>query len=421
MKIDTKCMHSGYAPENGQAHILPIYQSTTFDYASTEHIGKLFDLSEDGFFYSRIANPTVDAVEKKLADMEGGVGAMCTTSGQAASTIAVLNIAGAGSHILASSSIYGGTTNLLGVTLKKFGVDVTFFDPDADTDSVERLIRPNTKAVFGETIANPALSVFDIERFADMAHRNKLPLIIDNTFATPYLCRPIEFGADIVIHSTTKYLDGHAAVMGGVIIDSGKFTWPAEKFPELNEPDDSYHGVIYKESFGTAAYIAKARLQLMRDIGAYPPAFSAFLLNLGIETLAVRMDRHCSNALAVAEFLSAEPHVASVSYPVLPGDKYNALCKKYLPSGAGGVISFELSGGRSAAVKFMDSLKLAVNCVHVADLRTLVLHPASSTHRQLTDEQICAAGITPGTIRLSVGIENIQDILSDLKAGFAAL
>ena len=421
MKIDTKCMHSGYAPENGQAHILPIYQSTTFDYASTEHIGKLFDLSEDGFFYSRIANPTVDAVEKKLADMEGGVGAMCTTSGQTASTIAVLNIAGAGSHILASSSIYGGTTNLLGVTLKKFGVDVTFFDPYADTDSVERLIRPNTKAVFGETIANPALSVFDIERFADMAHRNKLPLIIDNTFATPYLCRPIEFGADIVIHSTTKYLDGHAAVMGGVIIDSGKFTWPAEKFPELNEPDDSYHGVIYKESFGTAAYIAKARLQLMRDIGAYPPAFSAFLLNLGIETLAVRMDRHCSNALAVAEFLSAEPHVASVSYPVLPGDKYNALCKKYLPSGAGGVISFELSGGRSAAVKFMDSLKLAVNCVHVADLRTLVLHPASSTHRQLTDEQICAAGITPGTIRLSVGIENIEDILSDLKAGFAAL
>lgn len=415
MKIETQLLHEGYQPKNGEPRALPIYQSTTYKYDSTEHIGKLFDLSVEGHMYSRISNPTVAAVEAKIAALEGGVGAMCTTSGQAASMISLLNILKAGDHFISVSTIYGGTINLFAVTLKRFGIECTFVSTDATEEEIHKEFKENTRAVFGETIANPALSVFDIEKFARAAHKNNVPLIVDNTFATPVLCRPFEFGADIVVHSTTKYMDGHAVQLGGVIVDSGNFDWTSGKFPEFTEPDESYHGVVYTKNFGKAAYIAKARVQMMRDIGAYPSANAAFLLNLGLETLAVRMERHCSNALTVAEYLSKSDKVEFVNYPGLPTDKYHELAKKYVPKGTSGVISFSIKGNRENAVKFIDSLKLASNEVHVADIRTCVLHPASSTHRQLTDSQLVAAGITPGLIRLSVGIENIDDILEDIE------
>lgn len=415
MKIETQLLHEGYQPKNGEPRALPIYQSTTYKYDSTEHIGKLFDLSAEGHMYSRISNPTVAAVEAKIAALEGGVGAMCTTSGQAASMISLLNILKAGDHFISVSTIYGGTINLFAVTLKRFGIECTFVSTDATEEEIQKEFKDNTRAVFGETIANPALSVFDIEKFANIAHKNNVPLIVDNTFATPVLCRPFEFGADIVVHSTTKYMDGHAVQLGGIIVDSGNFDWTSGKFPEFTEPDESYHGVVYTKNFGKAAYIAKARVQMMRDIGAYPSANAAFLLNLGLETLAVRMERHCSNALTVADYLSKSEKVEFVNYPGLATDKYHELAKKYVPKGASGVISLSIKGSRENAVKFIDSLKLASNEVHVADIRTCVLHPASSTHRQLTDSQLVAAGITPGLVRLSVGIENIDDILDDIK------
>ncbi|MEG0257398.1 MAG: aminotransferase class I/II-fold pyridoxal phosphate-dependent enzyme [Christensenella sp.] len=419
MKIETKCLHEGWKPKNGEPHVLPIYQSTTFNYDSTEHVGDLFDLKAGGYFYTRLANPTVGFVEEKIAALEGGAGAMCTSSGQAANMLAVLNIADAGDHIVCASEVYGGTFNLFGVTMKKMGIECTFVDQNAADEEIERAFRKNTKLVFGETIANPAIAVFDIERFADLAHKHGVPLIVDNTFATPILCRPFEFGADIVTHSTSKYMDGHAVQLGGVIVDSGNFDW--KNYAGLSEPDDSYHGVIYTEAFGKLAYITKARVQLMRDIGASPTANAAFLLNLGLETLALRMERHTANAMAAAEFLAAQPEVEFVNYAGLHGNKYYKLAQKYLPNGASGVISFSLKAGRATAVKFMDSLTLASNVVHVATAKTCVLHPASSTHRQLSDEQIAAAGITPGMIRLSVGIENIEDIIDDLKRGFAAI
>lgn len=419
MKIETQLLHEGYQPKNGEPRVIPIYQSTTYKYDSTEHIGKLFDLSVDGHMYSRISNPTVAAVEAKIAALEGGVGALCTTSGQAASMISLLNILKAGDHFISVSTIYGGTINLFAVTLKRFGIECTFVSTDATEEEIQKEFKENTKAVFGETIANPALSVFDIEKFAKVAHKNNVPLIVDNTFATPVLCKPFEFGADLVVHSTTKYMDGHAVQIGGVIVDSGNFDWTNGKFPEFTEPDESYHGVVYTQAFGKAAYIAKARVQMMRDIGAYPSANAAFLLNLGLETLAVRMERHCSNAKKVAEYLSKSDKVEFVNYPGLETDKYNVLAKKYVPNGASGVISFSIKGSRENAIKFMDSLKLASNEVHVADIRTCVLHPASSTHRQLTDSQLLAAGITPGLVRFSVGIENIDDILEDVEQALA--
>ena len=421
MKIETQCLHEGYHPKNGEPRVLPIYQSTTYTYDSTEHIGKLFDLTADGHMYSRISNPTVAAVEAKIAAMEGGIGALCTTSGQAASLISLLNILKAGDHFISVSAIYGGTINLFAVTMKRFGIECTFVSTDASQEEIQKKFKANTKAVFGETIANPALSVFDIEKFAKIAHKNNVPLIVDNTFATPVLCKPFEFGADIVVHSTTKYMDGHAVQIGGVIVDSGNFDWTNGKFSEFTEPDESYHGVVYTEVFGKAAYIAKARVQMMRDIGAYPSANAAFLLNLGLETLAVRMERHCRNAEKVAEYLSKSDKVEFVNYPALENDKYHELAKKYVPLGSSGVISFSIKGSRENAVKFMDSLKLASNEVHVADIRTCVLHPASSTHRQLTDSQLVAAGITPGLVRFSVGIENIDDIIEDIEQALAKI
>ncbi|HEY1405409.1 MAG TPA: PLP-dependent transferase, partial [Spirochaetota bacterium] len=369
----------------------------------------------EGHMYSRISNPTVGAVEAKIAALEGGIGALCTTSGQAASMISLINIMKSGEHFIAASAIYGGTINLFAVTLKRFGIECTFVDPSLPDDEIQKLFRPNTKAVFGETIANPAISVFDIEKFARIAHKNNVPLIVDNTFATPILCRPIEFGADIVVHSTTKYMDGHAVQVGGVIVDSGKFNWANGSFPEFTEPDSSYHGVVYTRDFGNAAYITKARVQMMRDIGAYPSAHAAFLLNLGLETLPVRIERHCKNAEAVAEFLSTCDKIEFINYPTVKGNAYAELAKKYLPKGSSGVISFSIKGDRSRAIAFMDNLKLASNVVHVADIRTCVLHPASATHRQLTDDQLKAAGITPGMIRLSVGLENIDDIIDDIR------
>lgn len=419
--IETQCLHEGYKPGNGQPKALPIYQSTTYTYDSTDHIGQLFDLTADGHMYSRISNPTVACVEEKIAAMEGGVGALCTTSGQAASLLSILNIAKAGDHFISASTIYGGTVNLFAVTLKKFGIECTFVDAGAPEEELQKAFRPNTKAVFGETIANPAIAVFDIEKFAKLAHANGVPLIVDNTFATPVLCRPFEWGADIVVHSTTKYMDGHAVQVGGVLVDSGNFNWENGKFEELCTPDESYHGVTYTKQFGRAAYITKARVQLMRDFGMYPAAHTAFLLDLGLQTLAVRMERHCRNAEKAAQYLAGRPEVEFVNYPTLPGNPYQALAEKYLPQGCAGVISFSVKGGREAAVKFMDSLELANNVVHVADICTCVLHPASSTHRQLTDEQLVAAGITPGLIRLSVGLEHIDDILKDLEKGFSAL
>ncbi|MEI3336774.1 MAG: O-acetylhomoserine aminocarboxypropyltransferase/cysteine synthase family protein [Clostridium sp.] len=421
MKIETKCLHEGYHPGNGEPRALPIYQSTTYKYNSTDEVGKLFDLSSNGYFYSRIANPTVGAVEEKIASLEGGIGALCTTSGQAASLISIMNILKAGDHIVSAATIYGGTINLFAVTLKKFGIECTFVDADASEEEIQKAFKENTKVVFGETIANPAISIFDIEKFAKIAHKNNVPLIVDNTFATPVLCRPIEHGADIVIHSTTKYMDGHAVQLGGVIVDSGNFDWTNGKFPEFTEPDESYHGVVYTKQFGKSAYIVKARVQLMRDLGAYPSAQDAFLLNLGLETLPVRIEKHCRNAEKIAEFLNNSDKIEFVNYPTLQGNKYQDLAKKYLPNGCSGVISFSVKGGREVAAKFMDSLKLASNVVHVADIRTCVLHPASSTHRQLTDEQLVAAGITPGLIRISVGLENIDDIIEDIKLGLSKI
>ncbi|MEG2435172.1 MAG: aminotransferase class I/II-fold pyridoxal phosphate-dependent enzyme [Ruthenibacterium sp.] len=421
MKIETKCLHAGYQPKNGEPKALPIYQSTTYTYDSTEHIGKLFDLSAEGHMYSRISNPTVAAVEEKIAALEGGIGALCTTSGQAATMLSVLNLTKAGDHIISTGTVYGGTINLFNITLRKFGIDCTFVDAGASAETIQKAFKPNTKAVFGETIANPAIDVFDIEKFADIAHKNGVPLIADNTFATPILCRPFEFGADIIVHSTTKYMDGHAIQVGGVVVDSGNFNWENGKFEELCTPDESYHGVTYTKDFGKAAYITKARVQLMRDFGMYPGAQAAFYLNLGLETLAIRMERHCQNAEKAAEFLAKSEKIEFVNYPTLPNNPYHALAQKYLPNGASGVISFSVKGGRAVAVKFMDSLTLANNVVHVADICTCVLHPASSTHRQLTDAQLVAAGITPGLIRLSVGLENIDDILADLQQGLDAI
>ncbi len=415
MHNETKCVHSGYSPKNGEPRALPIYQSTTFKYDSTRHIGDLFDLTASGHFYSRLSNPTVEFVEKKIADLEGGVGAMCTSSGQAASFAALMTILKAGDHFVSTASIYGGTLNLFAVTMKRFGVECTFVDGDAPAEEIQKAFKPNTKALFGETLANPALTVCDIEKLAKVAHANGVPLIIDNTFPTPILCRPIEFGADIVVHSTTKYMDGHALCVGGAIVDSGKFDWTNGKFPEFTEPDDSYHGLIYTKSFGNQAFIVKARTQIMRDIGMMPSAHAAFLLNIGLETLAVRMPQHSKNAQKVAEFLASHPKVESISYPGLKTDKYYSLAQKYLPNGCAGVMSIVVKGGRDSAAKFLDSIKLATLCVHVADIRTCALHPASSTHRQLTDEQLVAAGIPQGLVRISVGLENAEDTIADIK------
>jgi O-acetylhomoserine (thiol)-lyase len=413
-RIETKCLQEGWKPENGEPRVLPIYQSTTYQYKSTEQVAGLFDM-QPGHMYSRITNPTVECLENKIAALEGGVGAICTSSGQSASMLSILNICDAGDHFVSSSTIYGGTLNLFAVTLKKLGIEVTFVDPDASEEEIEKAFRPNTKALFGETIANPKISVLDIGKFARIAHRNNVPLIIDNTFATPILCRPMEFGADVVIHSTTKYMDGHATSVGGAIVDSGKFNWKNGKFPAFTEPDESYHGAVYTENFGAAAYIAKARYQYVRDIGNLMQPQNAFLTNLGLETLHLRMERHSENALKVAQYLEANDKILAVYYPGLTGDKYYGLAQKYLPDGCSGVISFRIKGGRADAVKFMDQLKMAAIVVHVADARTAVLHPASSTHRQLTDEQLVACGIEPDLIRFSVGIENVEDIIEDIE------
>lgn len=414
---ETVCIQGGWNPGNGEPRVLPIYQSTTFKYSSSEQMGRLFDLEEDGYFYTRLANPTNDAVAEKICELEGGAAAMLTSSGQAANYFAVFNICSAGDHIVSAATIYGGTSNLFTVTMKKQGIDVTLVDPDAPEEEIEKAFRPNTKAVFGETIANPALVVLDIEKFARLAHKHGVPLIVDNTFATPINCRPFEWGADIVTHSTTKYMDGHALTVGGCIVDSGNFDWNAhaEKFPGLTTPDDSYHGVVYTEKFGKKAYITKATAQMMRDLGSIQAPMNAFLLNIGLETLHLRVPRHCENAQKVAEWLSSREDVAWVNYPGLKDNKYHALAEKYMPSGSCGVISFGLKGGREAAGVFMDRLKLAAIVTHVADARTCVLHPASHTHRQLSDEQLVEAGVDPSLIRLSVGIENVDDIIEDLR------
>lgn len=415
-KIETKCIQSGYQPKNGEPRVLPVYQSTTYKYDSSEHLGQLFDLKAPGHMYSRISNPTVEQVEKKIADLEGGSGAVLVASGQSANMLAVLNITSAGQNIIALTSIYGGTFNLFAVTLKRLGVETRFVTPDMTDDEVEALIDDNTRLVFGETISNPSLNIFDIERYAALAHRHGIPLMVDNTFATPILCRPFEFGADIVTHSTTKYMDGHGTVVGGCVVDGGRFNWKNGKYPELTEPDDSYHGVIYTEGFGPEhAFYNKLRVQLVRDIGNPMTAMSAFLLNLGLETLHLRVPRHCENALKIARWLEKNDKVSWVNYPLLESNSQYTLAKKYVPDGASGVISFGVRGGREAAMKFMDSLKLAAIVVHVADARTCVLHPASTTHRQLTDEQLAAAGISPDLVRLSVGIENVDDIIADIR------
>lgn len=415
-KIETKCIQEGYKPENGEPRVLPIYQSTTYKYESGEHLGKLFDLTAPGHMYTRISNPTVAFVEEKISALEGGVGAMMVSSGQAASTSAVLNIASCGDNFVCSSSIYGGTTNLFAVTFKRLGIEVRFVTPGMSDDEINALFDDRTRLVFGETIANPALDIFDIERFAAIAHAHNVPLVVDNTFATPVFCRPFEFGADIVIHSTTKYMDGHATVVGGVIVDSGKFDWAGSgKYPELTTPDESYHGVIYTEQFGAAAYITKARVQLLRDLGNSPQPMAAFILNLGLETLALRMERHFENGLAVAKYLENHPKVSWVNFPALESSPEYEKCKKYLDGKTCGVVSFGVRGGREAAMKFMDSLSLANIVVHVADARTCVLHPASTTHRQLTDEQLVNAGIGADLVRMSVGIEHIDDIIADIE------
>ena len=420
-KLDTLCVQGGYKPENGQARTLPIYQSTTYKYDSADHLGDLFDLKVGGHMYSRISNPTLECVEAKISEMEGGVGAMLVSSGQAANLTAVLNITSAGQNIISLASIYGGTVNLFAVTLKKMGIEVRFATPDMTDAEIEAMMDENTRMIFGETVANPALVVFDIERYANLAHKHNMPLVVDNTFATPILCRPFEYGCDIVTHSTTKYMDGHATVVGGCIVDSGKFDWSVGgRYPELTTPDDSYHGVIYTESFGPAAFITKARVQMLRDMGNTMSPMAAFLLNLGLETLALRMERHCSNALAVAKFLQNHECVDWVDYPLLPGNAQYDLAQKYLSKGACGVISVGIKGGRAAATKFLDNLKLMNIVVHVADARSCALHPASTTHRQLTEEQLNACGVKPEQVRLSIGIENIDDILADLDQALRA-
>ncbi len=418
--IETKCIQSGWQPKNGEARVLPIYQSTTFRYETAEQMGDLFDLKAEGDFYTRLGNPTTAAVERKIAALEGGVGALLTSAGQAATMLAVLNIAHAGDHIISASAVYGGTFNLFAKTLRELGIETTFVEPTATAAELEPYFRPNTRLVFGETLSNPSLCVLDIAEFAAAAHAHRVPLIVDNTFPTPINCRPLEFGADIVTHSTSKYLDGHAVSLGGVIVDGGHFDWTTGNYPELTRPDESYHGVIYTEQFGAGAYIAKARCHLMRDMGATPSPFNAFLLSQGIDTLHVRMQRHCENARRVAEFLQQEPRVTWVSFPELPDSPYYELTKKYMPHGTSGVISFGVRGGREAAGRFLNALRLAAIATHVADLRTCALHPASTTHRQMTDEQLAEAGVTPDLIRLSVGIENGDDIIEDIRQALDA-
>ncbi len=421
-KPETLCVQAGWSPKKGDPRILPIYQSTTFKYDTSEQMARLFDLEDSGYFYTRLQNPTNDAVAAKIAALEGGVAAMLTSSGQAANFYALFNICQAGDHFVCSSAIYGGTFNLFGVTMKKLGIDVTFVSPDASDDEIIAAFLPNTKALFGETISNPSLEVLDIEKFARIAHSQGVPLIIDNTFPTPINCRPFEWGADIVVHSTTKYMDGHAAAVGGCIVDSGNFDWNkyAEKFPGLCTPDESYHGLTYTESFGKMAYITKATAQLMRDLGSVPSPQNSFLLNLGLETLHLRMRQHCSNAQKVAEYLESCEEVSWVNYCGLPSNKYYALAQKYLPNGSCGVISFGLNGGRDTSIRFMDALKMVAIVTHVADARTCVLHPASHTHRQLSDEQLIEAGVRPDLIRLSVGIENADDIIDDIAQALKA-
>lgn len=413
-RINTNCVQAGYTPGNGEPRVTPIVQSTTYRYTSGEEVGKLFDLEADGFFYTRLANPTADVVEKRIAALEGGVGALYTSSGQAASTLSILNICGAGDHIIACNAIYGGTFNLFGVTLPKLGIDTTFVPTDVSAAELETKFQENTRAVFIESLTNPALEIPDIEMYAEAAHAHGVPLIVDNTFATPINCRPLEHGADIVVHSTSKYLDGHAVALGGVIVDGGTFDWNNGKYPGLTEPDESYHGIIYTEKFGNAAYITKARTQLMRDLGVTPSPNNAFLLSIGLETLHLRVQRHCENAARVAEYLSHHEKIAWVNYPGMEKNKYYQMAQKYMPNGTCGVISFGVKGGREAAMKLMDSLQLAAIVVHVADAKTGVLHPASTTHRQLTDEQLVEAGIGPELIRFSVGIEDVEDIIEDL-------
>lgn len=416
MKIETKCIQSGWQPKNGEPRVLPIYQSTTFKYETSEQMGRLFDLEESGYFYTRLQNPTNDTVAAKICDLEGGVAAMLTSSGQAANFYAVMNIAEAGDHIICSSTVYGGTYNLYAHTIRKMGIEATFVDPDCTDEELNAAFKPNTKCVVGETIANPALVVLDIEKFAKAAHAHGVPLIVDNTFATPINCRPFEWGADIVTHSTTKYMDGHATCVGGAIVDSGNFDWDAhaDKFPGLTTPDETYHGVVYTQKFGKGAFITKATAQMMRDLGSIQSPMNAFLLNLGLETLHLRIPRHCSNALAVAKFLENHEKVAWVNYPDLESDKYHELAKKYLPNGSCGVVTFGVKGGRQAASEMMDNLKLGAIVTHVADARTCVLHPASHTHRQMNDQELIEAGVQPDLIRLSVGIENVDDIIEDL-------
>ncbi len=418
--INTKCVQAGYTPKSGEPRVVPIYQSTTFKYDTGEAMGALFDLQASGYFYTRLQNPTNDCVAAKIAELEGGVGAMLTSSGQAASFFSISNICSAGDHFVSTSTIYGGTFNLFAVTMKKYGIDVTFVDPDAPEEEIMKAFRPNTKAMFAETIANPALIITDIEKMARIAHANNVPLIVDNTFPTPINCRPIEWGADIVIHSTTKYMDGHATSVGGVIVDSGNFDWEkAGKFPELVEPDESYHGVSYVKQFGRAAYITKCTTHLMRDIGAIPSPNNAFLLNIGLETLFLRVERHCQNAMQVAKFLESNDKIAWVNYAGLESSKYHALANKLMPNGTCGVVSFGVKGGREAASKFMENLKLAAIVTHVADARTCVLHPASTTHRQLTDKQLEECGVGADMIRLSVGIEYVGDIIADIEQALA--
>lgn len=420
---ETLCVQGGWTPKNGEPRVLPIYQSTTFKYDTSEQMARLFDLKDSGYFYTRLQNPTNDAVAAKIAALEGGVAAMLTSSGQAANFYAVFNICEAGDHFVCSSTIYGGTFNLFGVTMKKLGIECTFVDADAPDEEIEKAFRPNTKCLFGETISNPSINVLDIEKFARIAHKHGVPLIVDNTFATPINCRPFEWGADIVTHSTTKYMDGHATCVGGAIVDSGNFDWDAhaDKFPGLTRPDESYHGLTYTKSFGKMAYITKATAQLMRDLGSIQSPENAFLLNLGLETLHLRVPRHCENAQRVAEWLEANPKVKWVNYCGLKSSKYYELAKKYMPNGSCGVIAFGLKGSREEAIRFMDTLKLACIVTHVADARTCVLHPASHTHRQLTDEQLIEAGVAPDLIRLSVGIENVTDIIADLEQALATI
>lgn len=422
-RIETQCLHEGWKPTQGEPRQIPVYQSTTFKYDTSDDMGKLFDLEAEGYFYTRLQNPTNDAVAAKICALEGGVAAMLTSSGQAANFYALFNICEAGDHFIASSSIYGGTFNLFGVTMKKMGIECTFVDQDLPEEELAKYFKPNTKAVFGESITNPTVSIFDFEKFARLAHSHGVPLIVDNTFATPVNCRPFEWGADIVTHSTTKYMDGHAVGVGGCIVDSGNFDWLkyAEKFPGLTTPDESYHGITYAEKFGKGAYITKATAQLMRDFGAIQSPQNAFYLNMGLETLPLRVERHCQNALAVAKFLEAQDKVAWVHYAGLENDKYHELAQKYMPNGTCGVLSFGIKGGREASIKFMDKLQVASIVTHVADAKTCLLHPASHTHRQLTEEQLAEAGVAPDLIRLSVGIENVDDIIEDLEQALASI